>query len=367
MVSHIHHRLGEITIYGWGTHRRFTVDRKGDSVKVLIAGGAGFIGSTIASSLLDCGHEPVILDNLITGRREFCEGRPFYEGDIADPEILDRIFDDHPDIAGVVHCAALIVVPESVERPIQYFRANVSKTLEFVDNLIGKGVSRLLFSSSASIYEPGADFSVDENSAVNATSPYAWTKMIVEQILTDISASTPLRVLSLRYFNPIGADPKMRTGLQVAAPTHALGKLVEAHRAGHPFRVTGLDYPTRDGSGIRDYLHVWDLAAAHVRALEIFDPLFEANQSQYMVMNLGTGTGITVLELVDAFNEVVDTPVAVAPAPRRPGDSAGAYSRSTRATDLLGWRPKHTLEEGIKDFLTWFDERGKVLPDLAAS
>jgi UDP-glucose 4-epimerase len=191
--------------------------------------------------------------------------------------------------------------------------------------------------------------------------------MVVEQMLTDISASSPLRVLSLRYFNPIGADPKMRTGLQVAAPTHALGKLVEAYRTGQPFRVTGLDYPTRDGSGIRDYLHVCDLAAAHLRALEMFDTLFEGNRSRYMVMNLGTGTGTTVLELVDAFNKVVDTPVAVAPAPRRPGDSAGAYSRSTRAADLLGWHAEHTLEEGIKDFLTWFDERGKVLPDLADS
>jgi UDP-glucose 4-epimerase len=355
-----------MSIYSGGNSLRFP-SIEGDSVKVLIAGGAGFIGSTIASNLLDCGHQPVILDNLVTGRREFCDGRPFYEGDIADPVILDRIFHDHPDIAAVVHCAALVVVPESVENPIHYYRGNVSKTLEFADHLVGKGVRRLLFSSSASIYEPGADFSVDENSAVNPTSPYARTKMVVEQMLADISASTPLRVLSLRYFNPIGADPKMRTGLQSPAPTHALGKLVQAHRAGHPFTVTGLDYPTRDGSGIRDYLHVGDLAVAHLRALEIFDTLFEGSQSRYTVMNLGTGTGTTVLELVDAFNKVVDTPVAVAPAPRRPGDSAGAYSRSTRAADLLGWRAKHTLEEGIKDSLTWFDERGKVLPDLAAS
>jgi len=342
-----------------------SVDRKGCFVKVLIAGGAGFIGSTVASVLLDGGHQPVILDNLVTGRREFCAGRTFYEGDIADAAVLDRIFDDHPDIAAVVHCAALIVVPESVARPIVYYRENVTKTLEFVDHLIGKGVSRFLFSSSAAIYEPGADFSVDENSALNAMSPYARTKMVVEQMLTDISASTPLRVLSLRYFNPIGADPKMRTGLQVAAPTHALGKLVEAYRAGRPFTVTGLDYPTRDGSGIRDYVHVCDLAAAHLRALEIFDALFEGGQSRSMVINLGTGRGTTVLEFVDAFNKVVDTPVAVAPAPRRPGDSAGAYTRSTRAADLLGWRAEHTIEEGIKDSLAWFDQRSQVLPDLA--
>jgi UDP-glucose 4-epimerase len=334
-------------------------------VKVLIAGGAGFIGSTIASRLLDSGHQPVILDNLVTGRREFCDGRPFYEGDIADPAVLDRIFGDHPDIAAVVHCAALIVVPESVERPIHYYRENVAKTLEFVDHLIGKGVTRLLFSSSASIYEPGADFSVDENSGINAMSPYARTKMFVEQMLADISAGTPLRVLSLRYFNPIGADPKMRTGLQVPSPTHALGKLIEAYRAGRPFPVTGLDYPTRDGSGIRDYVHVWDLAAAHLRALEVFDTLFEADGSRYTVLNLGTGTGTTVLEFVEAFNKVVDVPVAVATAPRRPGDSAGAYTRSTRAQELLGWRAERTVEDGIRDSLAWFEQRGKILPDLA--
>jgi UDP-glucose 4-epimerase len=334
-------------------------------VKVLIAGGAGFIGSTVASCLLDSGHQPVILDNLVTGRREFCAGRPLYEGDIADPAFLDRIFEEHPDIAAVVHCAALIVVPESVERPIHYYRENVAKTLEFVDHLIGKGIRRLVFSSSAAIYEPGADFSVDETSSLNALSPYARTKMFVEQMLADISAGTPLRVLSLRYFNPIGADPKMRTGLQVASPTHALGKLFEAYRAGRPFTVTGQDYPTRDGSGIRDYVHVWDLAAAHVRALEVFDSLFADGREPSLAINLGTGTGTTVLELVEAFNHAVERPVAVEVGPRRPGDSVGAYTRSTRAAELLGWRAEHTVDEGIKDFLIWFERRGEVLPDLA--
>ncbi|MEU8077405.1 UDP-glucose 4-epimerase GalE [Catellatospora citrea] len=334
-------------------------------MKVLIAGGAGFIGSTVASYLLDSGHEPVILDNLATGRREFCEGRTFYEGDIADPAVLDRIFAEHPDIETVVHCAALIVVPESVEHPVHYYRENVAKTLEFVDHLIAKGVTRLVFSSSAAIYEPGADFSVDEDSSVMAISPYARTKAIVEQMLADIAAATPLRVLSLRYFNPIGADPKMRTGLQVASPSHALGKLVEAHQTGRAFEVTGLDYPTRDGSGIRDYVHVWDLAAAHLRALEVFDTILPGGSSRYLVVNLGSGTGTTVLELVEAFNKVVDPPVPVGTADRRPGDSAGAYTRSSRAAELLGWRAEQSVEEGIRDSLTWFAQRGQVLPDLA--
>ncbi|GGN16602.1 UDP-glucose 4-epimerase [Actinoplanes campanulatus] len=333
-------------------------------MKVLIAGGAGFIGSTIASCLLDNGHQPVILDNLVTGRREFCEGRPFYEGDIADTAILDRIFDEHPDITAVVHCAALIVVPESVERPVHYYRENVAKTLEFVDHLIGKGVTRLLFSSSASIYQPGEDFTVDENSALTALSPYARTKLIVEQMLSDITAATPIKVLSLRYFNPIGSDPKMRTGLQLRSPSHALGKLIEVYREGKAFPVTGVDYPTRDGSGIRDYVHVWDLAGAHLRALEVFDTLPFENGS--LAINLGTGTGTTVLEFVEAFNQVADRAVEVGHAPRRPGDSAGAYTRSSRAADLLGWRAEHSVADGIRDSLNWFAQRERILPDLSA-
>jgi len=333
-------------------------------VKVLIAGGAGFIGSTIASCLLDVGHHPVILDNLVTGRREFAAGRPFYRGDIADRAVLDRIFREHPDISAVVHCAALIVVPESVARPIHYYRENVAKTLELVDHLIARGVTRLVFSSSASIYEPNEEFSVDESSALAASSPYARTKLVVEQMLTDITAATPLRALSLRYFNPIGADPKMRTGLQIAAPSHALGKLIEAYRDGVPFRVTGVDYPTRDGSGIRDYVHVWDLADAHLRALEVFDTLF-ADDLQYNVINLGTGAGTTVFELVEAFNQVVDEPVPVERSPRRPGDQAGAYTRSGRAAELLGWRAEHSVADGIRDTLAWFAQRDRVLPDLA--
>ncbi|NMO50355.1 UDP-glucose 4-epimerase GalE [Actinoplanes sp. TBRC 11911] len=333
-------------------------------MKTLIAGGAGFIGSTIASCLVDAGHEPVILDNLVTGRREFCAGKPFYEGDIADRTVLDRIFAEHPDIAAVVHCAALIVVPESVRHPIHYYRENVAKTLEFVDHLVANGVTRLLFSSSASIYRPNGDFTVDEDSAIAGMSPYARTKQIVEEMLADIAVATPMRVLSLRYFNPIGADPKMRTGLQVPSPSHALGKLIEAHRAGRPFPVTGVDYPTRDGSGIRDYVHVWDLADAHLRALETFDTVL-AGESRSTAINLGTGTGTTVLEFVEAFNRVAGTPVAVLPSPRRPGDQAGAYTRSHRAARLLGWRAEHSVTDGIRDTLAWFERRDEILPDLA--
>lgn len=327
-------------------------------MKVLVAGGAGFIGSTVASALLDAGHTPVVLDSFVTGRREFGVDRIVYEGDIADPVLLETIFAEHPDIDLTLHFAALIVVPESVSRPVDYYRENVVKTLDLVTHLLRLGYPRLVFSSSASIYEPSAD-GVDETSALAPTSPYARTKAIVETMLADVAAATPLRVVSLRYFNPIGADPQLRSGLQVRSPTHALGQLIGAQRDGRPFTVTGTDYPTRDGSGVRDYVHVWDLAQAHVRTVERFDRLVADEPAT--VVNLGTGRGTTVLELVAAYSRVVEQPVAVDHGPRRPGDGAGTFARSTRAREVLGWRPQLSLEQGIADTLRWFAVRDQVL------
>ena len=327
-------------------------------MKVLIAGGAGFIGSTVASACLDAGICPVILDSLVTGRREFAAGRVSYAGDIADGLLVDRIFAEHPDIGAAIHCAALIVVPDSVADPIGYYRANVTKSLEFAAHLLRNGCSRLIFSSSAAIYRAGADLSVDEDSVIDPQSPYARTKAVCEAMFADIAASQPIRVLSLRYFNPIGADPKMRTGLQLPRPTHALGQMIAAQQDGDPFVITGTDWPTRDGTGLRDYVHVWDLAAAHVAALARFDTL----PGPATAINLGTGTGTTVRELLAAFNRVADRPVQVREAGRRPGDAAGACTRIDRAERLLGWRPRYDLAEGISHSLQWAALRDEILP-----
>lgn len=330
-------------------------------MKVLITGGAGFIGSTVASACEDADITPVILDSLVTGRRQFGHGRHFYEGDIADGAVLDEIFSAHPDIAVVVHCAALIVVPESALDPVRYYEANVAKSLELVRHLLRHGCSRLLFSSTGAFYHPGPDGGVNEDSPMAPESPYARTKAVCEGMFADIAAGTPLRVVSLRYFNPVGADPKLRTGLQTRYPTHALGKLIQAHETGEPFQVTGTDYATRDGSGIRDYVHVWDLAAAHVSALTAFDAIL--GDATSIAINLGTGTGTTVRELVAAFNSVVDEPVAAVDAPRRPGDVIGAFTRSDRAKQLLDWEPRHSLAEGIADSLRWSAVRDSVLAE----
>jgi UDP-glucose 4-epimerase len=329
-------------------------------VKILISGGAGFIGSTIASACLDSGITPVIIDSLRTGRREFVARRWFYEGDIADADLVDRVYAEHPDIYAVIHCAALIVVPDSMADPVGYYQANVAKSLEFMTSLLRNACSRFIFSSSASIYAPGADLSVTEDSPIDPQSPYARTKAVCEAMFSDIAAAGQIKVLSLRYFNPIGADPKMRTGLQLRRPSHALGRMIEAYMEKKPFPITGTDYPTRDGSGLRDYIHVWDLASAHLAALEGFDGLV-AGEAGSAVINLGTGQGTTVKELLAAFNGVVDAPIAAAEVARRPGDVAGAYTRSGRARRLLSWAPQYGITEGIVHSLQWAAMRDGII------
>jgi len=329
-------------------------------VKTLVTGGAGFIGSTVASACLDAGVTPVILDDLSTGRIEFVAERTFYHGDIADGALLDRIFADHPDIESTVHCAARIVVPESVSQPLLYYRNNVGKTVDLVEHLLRNRCGRLIFSSSASVYQPGPDLAVDEASALAPRSPYAATKIMVERILADAAVAHPLRALSLRYFNPIGADPQLRTGPQDPAPTHAMGKLIEAHQTGQRFTITGIDWPTRDGSAIRDYIHVWDLARAHVLALQRFDEVLPQDRGNE-VLNLGTGSGVTVRELVSSFQTVVGGDPDVHESGPRPGDVVGCYTRSDKAYRLLDWTAERTIEDMVRDSLNWSGRRGQLL------
>lgn len=333
-------------------------------MKVLIAGGAGFIGSTVASACLDAGITPVILDNLSTGRAEFAGDRIFYRGDIADGALVDRIFAEHSDITAVVHAAALIVVPESVEQPLRYYEENVGKSIDFIGHVLRNGVTRYLFSSSAAIYAPGGDFSVDENSPLDPGSPYARSKVMMEEILADTCAATALRGVSLRYFNPVGADPQLRTGLQVRRPTHLLGKLLTAAENDEEFLLTGVDWPTRDGSGIRDFIHVWDLAQAHVLALQRFDEILPAGgDSRYEVINLGTGSGTTVKEFVAAFLAASGMTVRVRETGPRPGDVAGSFTRSQKARELLGWTPRLSIEDAIRDSARWSAIRDTRLVD----
>jgi len=334
-------------------------------MKVLITGGAGYIGSTIASLLEDNGHTPIILDSLITGRREFTKDRIFYEADIADRAMVRRVFADHPDIYATIHCAALIIVPESVARPYDYYYENVVKSMIFFKQLSDLGYPRVVFSSSAAIYDVVPGFMVTEESPLQPLSPYSRTKYMMEMVLKDFSHAYNLKAIALRYFNPIGADPKMRSGIHVQNPSHVLGKLVAVVMGEEPvFNLTGVDWPTRDGSGIRDYIHVWDLARAHLNAVERFDQVIAQAaepETQYCVINLGTGKGVTVKELVAAFERVYGKPVPVSIQPPRPGDVAGAYANADKAKRLLGWKAELPIEQGIADALKWGQIRETVL------
>ncbi len=327
---------------------------------ILVTGGAGYIGATVYSALLDAGWTPIILDNLCQGRREFTEGRVFYEGDIADRALLRKIVNERGELYGAIHCAALIVVPESVDRPEDYYRENVSKSVELFAGLRDVGCKRIVFSSSAAIYGTVPGFMVTEASPLEPSSPYSRTKYMMEMVLRDFCDAYQMKGIALRYFNPIGADPKMRTGAYLKSPTHVLGRLVSVATGKSPvFEITGTSWPTRDGSGIRDYIHVWDLARAHVNAIENFDRAFAGKQSasplsdNYRVINLGTGRGVTVRELVTAFETVHGSSINKKESAARPGDVAGSFASCDTAKSLIGWSAELSIEQGIRDAMSW--------------
>ena len=332
-------------------------------MKILVTGGAGYIGATTSTALEAAGHVPVVLDSLVTGTREFVRGRHFYEGDVADRSLLRRVVDEHPDIEATLHLAARISVPESVEQPYGYYRDNVVKSLTLFDELLALGKPRVVFSSSAAVYaRPTAGFEVREDSPLDPQSPYARTKLVTEMALRDMAAATDLRAVVLRYFNPVGAEPGLSCGVHAREPSHVLGRLVmTALGQRDAFVITGTDHPTRDGTGLRDYVHVWDLARSHVAALEQFDGVLAEEAAPSAVINVGTGHGVTVRELVAAFERVSGSRVRVREAPPRPGDAVGAFANVDRAHRLLGWRAVCTLDEALGSALDWGRRRREVL------
>ncbi|GAA5147694.1 UDP-glucose 4-epimerase GalE [Nocardioides marinquilinus] len=331
-------------------------------MKVLVTGGAGYIGSITAKALEEAGHVPVILDSLLSGPLAFVKDRIFYEGDIADRALLRRIAEEHPDLDATIHMAARIVVPESVEKPYEYYRDNVAKSLELFDELTALGLHRVLFSSSASLYATKDGFEVTEDDALDPPSPYARTKRMMEQVLTDLAAASDLRAIVLRYFNPIGSDPDLESGIYVKEPSHVLGQLVLAARGQKDaFTITGTEHPTRDGTGIRDYVHVWDLARAHVRAVERFDDVLAEVDAPSTIINIGTGEGVTVRELVAAFERVFGGEVPLAEGPPRPGDAVGAFANVDRAARLMDWRSELSIDDAIASALAWAERRHEVL------
>ncbi|WP_158998591.1 UDP-glucose 4-epimerase GalE [Pigmentibacter ruber] len=331
-------------------------------MKVLVTGGAGYIGSTICSALEDHGHTPIILDSLVTGKKEFVTNRVFYHADITDKSTLKKIFSEHPEISHTIHCAALIIVPESVKNPYEYYKENVGKSNELFKILSDLKCNNIVFSSSASIYDTVSGFKAEENSPLNPLSPYAKTKYMMEIILNDFSHAYPdFKAISLRYFNPIGADPNLRSGMHIKNPSHVLAKLIEtATGRNQVFQITGTNWPTRDGSGIRDYIHVWDLALAHVRAVENFSKIFSQSKNNFQVINIGSGKGVTVKELLKAFENVYQAKINTIETLPRPGDVAGAFASCDKANELLNWKTSLSIEDAIKDSLRWNEKYLKL-------
>ena len=293
-------------------------------MKVLVTGGAGYIGSITAKALEDAGHTPVILDSLLTGPQVFVRDRIFYEGDIADRALIARIVEEHPDLDATIHMAARIVVPESVEQPYEYYRDNVAKSLELFDQLAQLGKPRVLFSSSASLYAAKDGFEVTEADPLDPPSPYARTKRMMEQVLEDMARATDLRAIILRYFNPIGSDPDLESGIYAKEPSHVLGQLVMAARGQKDsFTITGTEHPTRDGTASAttstsgtSRRRTSGRSSGSTRSSP---PVGEPS----VVINVGTGDGTTVRELVAAFERVFGHEVPMTEAPPRPGDAIG--------------------------------------------
>lgn len=328
---------------------------------ILVTGGAGYIGSHTLVELLNSGYETVIVDNLSNSKREVVDKiraitgkKPaFVEADIRDGAAMKRLFNEY-DIDAVIHFAGLKAVGESVKKPLAYYDNNVCGTIRLLEAMKEHGVHKLIFSSSATVYKEGNPLPLNEEGELGCTNPYGWTKLTIEQILRDeCAASSEWSVALLRYFNPIGAhetgligeDPNgIPNNLMPYISRVAAGRLDKLH-------VFGNDYPTPDGTGVRDYIHVVDLAKGHVSALEYIE-----YHNGCEAINLGTGRGYSVLEVVEAYKRASGRDVPYVIDGRRPGDLAEFYADPEKALTLLGWRAEYGIEDMCAH--SWLFESG---------
>lgn len=326
---------------------------------LLVTGGAGYIGSHTVVELLESGHEVVVLDNLSNSSRESLRrvaeitGRAprLIEGDVRDAGLLDRVFAEQP-IEAVIHFAGLKAVGESVRRPLDYYDNNVGGSIALCRAMARAGVYRLAFSSSATVYGDPADMPIPESCPVGVpTNPYGQSKLMVEGILRDLASSDPRwSIALLRYFNPVGAHPSGRIGEDPNGIPNNLLPYIAQVAVGRLERLSvfGNDYPTPDGTGVRDYIHVVDLAKGHVAALG-----FLAGHSGVHTWNLGTGKGYSVLQMVEAFERASGRPIPCTIAPRRPGDVAQCWADPAKARRELGWSARLGLDEMMTDTWRW--------------
>jgi len=331
--------------------------------KVLVTGGCGYIGSHTIVDLLENGFEVVSIDNLVNSSEEVLDGIfkitgkrvKNYAVDLCDWNATQQVFSAHPDFAGIIHFAALKSVGESVEQPLRYFRNNIIGLLNLLELAQKFEVPHFIFSSSCSVYGNSTALPVMEDTPFEeAQSPYGRTKQMGEQIIRDFSASTPtMRYILLRYFNPAGAHPSALIGEAPANPANNLVPVITETAIGKRLElvVFGDDYPTRDGSCIRDYIHIMDLAGAHTLSLQY---LLNGRQRQVRdVFNLGIGEGVTVLEAVHAFERATGQKLNFRIGPRRPGDVVAVYADNKKAASLLGWRPRYGIDEIMRTAWEW--------------
>ena len=328
-------------------------------VPVLVTGGAGYIGSHAVLALKDAGHPVAVIDNLTTGFRfAVPEDVPFYEGDIEDGALLARIFAEQ-DIGAIMHFAGSIIVPESVENPLKYYHNNTAKSRALIASAVAAGIPHFIFSSTAATYGIPEISPIAENSPKRPINPYGMSKLMTETMLADVSAAHPLNYCALRYFNVAGADPQARSGQSTAGATHLIKVAVEAALGKRAcVGVFGTDYATPDGTGVRDYIHVSDLAEAHVLAL---GALIE-NPAESLTMNCGYGRGFSVLEVLDAVDRVTNRKIVRKIQPRRAGDPDALVADNRQIRARLSWTPRHAdLDTIVAHALAWERKLGELL------
>ncbi|MEO0635322.1 MAG: UDP-glucose 4-epimerase GalE [Pseudomonadota bacterium] len=320
--------------------------------RVLVTGGAGYIGSHACKALAEAGHEPIVFDNLVYGHADNVKWGPFEEGDIRDGDRLDVVFARYrPDL--VMHFAAFAYVGESMVEPAKYYTTNVSGSLSLLEAMRRAGCDKLIFSSTCATYGEPTALPITEATPQEPVNPYGATKLMIERAMQDYAAAYGLRWVAFRYFNAAGCDPDGELGERHDPETHIIPLAIEAaldDTGERRFRVMGTDYPTPDGTCLRDYIHVSDLADAHVRGID-----YLLGGGCNTAFNLATGTPTSVKQIVDAVEKAVGLPVPTDYAPRRAGDPAALFAVSDMARDVLGWTPRFTnIDETIATATRWF-------------
>jgi len=333
-------------------------------MSTLITGGAGYIGSHMAHHLIEAGEDIVVLDNLCTGvEKNLPKNIAFVRGDIADQALVSKLIEAHK-VGSVIHFAGSVVVPESVEKPLDYYANNTSGARTLIEACVRQGVGNFIFSSTAAVYGSPPVIPVSEEGPTIPLSPYGRSKLMTEWMLQDTAEAHPLKFGILRYFNVAGADPKGRTGQSTPRATHLIKRACQvATGQASSLTIFGTDYDTPDGTGVRDYIHVSDLVDIHHRVLHHL-----RNGGESLLLNCGYGRGFSVREVAAAVERLSNRALAIEEAPRRPGDLASVVANTAKLSKVLNWKPKHDdLETIVTTALNWERRLKKELDEAGTS